>query len=243
MNINISQLLYNDNALSDARNDEITPNIDLRETPLVYFGTLAGENLGTIINVKVVNLDNRKADNTLYVGITRGYFEYDEANVISSGYVGGIVATNSGVITNSFIGVNKSEEIERTIKTTNASGAMEFSTVYSYVNSFKIESCNNVGGFAYNNVGTITNSYIKSVDIINNSRISNGSSTAGFVVYNAGEIYSTAVSTNNIVNFKSADTTITSSSITGGFVHTNSGVIEDSYTNIQIVNQNKKDKT
>ncbi len=236
LTIDVSNLLYNDTTLSSVKNDKTTPNIDLRETPTVYFGIVAGENLGTIINAKVVNLNSRNSGNTLYVAVTRNYFSYDEDKIMSQGNIGGLVAINSGTITNSYIGVNSNSKVERTERKND--GSNDCTNIYSTVNPFKIESCNNVGGFVWSNSGVITNSYIKGISIVNDARVSDNSSTAGFVINNSGRIYSSAVTTNSIKEFRSEDTVITSSSITGGFAYSNSGTIEDAYTNIQINNQN-----
>jgi len=235
LNINISPLLYTDAMLNKAINEEIEPNIDLRETSSIYFGVLAGRNEGTIINVKIVNFDNRKYGNTLYVGTTRGYYQVNGQSTLSSGRIGTMVGMNNGVITNSFVGVNNESSLERTALTNQAN---KFVSVYTKIVPFSIAGSNNIGGFVALNAGAVSNCYVKNVNITNTTRMSNNSSSGGFVATNSGSVHSAAVTSNNITAFRATDIKLISSAITAGFAYENSGEIQDAYTTIQLDNKN-----
>lgn len=235
VNINISPLLYTNSMLNKVINEEVEPNIDLRETNTVYFGVLAGENEGTIINVKIINIDNRKYGNTLYVGMTRGYYKVNDSSTLSTGYIGTMVGSNIGVITNSFAGVNNESSLERTGLTNQAN---KFVSIYTKILPFSLAGTNNIGGFVARNSGTVSNCYVKGVNITNTTRISNNSSSAGFVAINSGSVHTSAVTSNSVVAFRSTDIKVVSSAITAGFVYENSGEIQDAYTTIQLDNKN-----
>jgi len=235
LNIDVSPLLYSDAQLSKAINETIEPNIDLRLTKELYFGTLAGRNQGTVINVKIINTDGRKSGHTLYVATTRGYFQANNQATMSAGRVAGMVALNESVIVNSFVGVNENSQIERSA-TTNVANVLVSQMVT--VSPFALSGANNIAGFVLTNSGTITNCYVKNVNITNTTRMSSSSATGGFVVDNSGEIHSSAISSKNIVKFRASDVLITSAAITGGFAYSNSGEIQDSYTTAQIYNNN-----
>lgn len=234
LNINVSPLLYSDAKLSKAINETETPNIDLRLTKEVYFGVLAGRNQGTVINVKIINTDGRKTGQTLYVATTRGYFQINGQTTTSSGRVAGMTAINEGVIINSFIGVNEDAQI----KTTNKNNGNSLGSKIITLSPFALAGANNVAGFVTTNSGTITNCYVKNLNITNTTRISSASATGGFVVDNSGEIHSSAISSKNISKFRATDVVITSAAITGGFAYTNSGEIQDAYTTAQMYNNN-----
>lgn len=229
LNINIAQLLVSSNTYNSMKNGNTTPNIDLRETELVYFGVLAGNNEGTVINVKVVNYNMLDNNNYLYVALSTGYYSVGGSQTTSTGYIGGLVGQNTGVIADSMVGVRNNGSITASVSTNESSKQVR-------VNGFKLAGANRVAGFVSFNAGTISNSFTSDISIVNNATITRNSHTAGFVGQNTGKVYSCAVTSNSITSFRATSTTIESLVSVGGFTYLNTGRIEDCYTNIQIKN-------
>ncbi len=122
-----------------------------------------------------------------------------------SSYVSGLVANNAGYITNS------RSEID----------------IFSNVN---------LSGFVGQNSGIISSSYYSDSSLKNETNTTS-EFTAGFVVNNTGEIHTSYVSgemSSNTMFYFGEEDSIQSSYNISGFVYTNSGTIEDCYSNITL---------
>ena len=123
----------------------------------------------------------------------------------TNSYVAGLVANNTGYITNSRSKIN----------------------IFSNVN---------LSGFVGQNSGIIASSYYSEASLLNETNTTS-EYTAGFVIENSGEIYTSYVSgrmSNNRMFYDQEDNTIQSSNNISGFVYTNSGSVQDCYSNIQL---------
>lgn len=125
----------------------------------------------------------------------------------SSAYVGGLVGNNSGHITNSRSKLN-------------------------------IKANVNVAGFVGQNSGVIASSYFKGASLTNQTNTTT-EFTAGFAVTNSGKIYTSYVSGDPAevaydeeVYYQGTEDSIVSSNNITGFVYSNSGDVEDCYSNI-----------
>lgn len=199
------------------------------------FGLIAGTNSGTITNVKIINT-KETTSNYLYVYTTQSKI----GTSTPSARIGGIVAQNSGNITNSFIGVNSSNETNSLVYIGDGTGDQGVVTTYP----FRLCGSNNIAGITYSNSGKIISTYSNAVGVINTSLLGGDDSiTAGFVGINetSGLISNAFVQGNNITNFRaSEDYRIESKGNMGGFVYTNSGEIRDAYSNIAIKTNSKR---
>lgn len=166
-------------------------------------------------------------------------------SLLSSGNVkfGGIAVTNNGVLTNcrvlgKFSLTLNVDKNSGTIADTLVGGLVATNAATGYITNCKVEnfdlSCYGItGGFVAQNSGRIVASYF------NESSLNNLSSdnTAGFVYNNDGEIYECYVqgkrkeSDNDIRNTGAG---VGSKGIVGGFVHTNTNLITDCYSNISL---------
>lgn len=128
------------------------------------------------------------------------------STVASGAYVAGLIGNNSGHITNSRSRLN-------------------------------IRANVNVAGFVGVNSGVIASSYFKGASLTNQTNTTT-EYTAGFVVDNSGEIYTSYVSgdptevKDEQVYYQGTQNSIISSNNITGFVYTNSGSVEDCYSNI-----------
>ena len=239
--IDISDLLIESGQAAKFVSGETTdkPNIDLRETNTVYFGVMAANNEGILENIKVVSFLITQNPRVLYVATTRGYYEAGSESYDSTvGYMGVLVGANSGVISDCMVGTRDGGVVQTFVL--NRAGDISDTTEGRTVGEFTFMGCGNVAGFAATNSGTITNSMVRDVNITNVVRVSERGTSAGFVCQNNGKIYSCVVTTSNIEKYRASRTILTSSTTTAGFVHTNTKVVEDCYTNIQISNSSTK---
>lgn len=194
----------------------------------VNFGLIAANNAGTITNVKVVNTSNTN-NNYLYVYTTQNKIETSTPNA----RIGGLVASNTGIISNSFIGVNASTTSDNAVYTGVVLG--NYNTIYSY--PFRICGSNNIAGVAYSNSGKIISTYANAVGVTNTCFLGDSTITAGFVgINNEGALISNCFTQgSDITNFRASDAyKIESKGNMGGLVCTNSGIIKDAYSNICI---------
>ena len=166
-------------------------------------------------------------------------------SLLNSGDVqfGGIAVTNNGVLTNcrvlgKFSLVLNVDKNSGTIADTLNGGLVATNSTTGYITNCKVEnfdlSCYGItGGFVGQNNGRIVASYF------NESSLNNLSSddTAGFVYNNEGEIFECFAqgkrkeSDNDIRNTGAG---VGSKGIVGGFVHTNTNIISDCYSNISL---------
>lgn len=232
--LDVSDLLiseYDMSLLLNSTDSEVIARynkINASDITNVNFGLIAGTNSGTITNVKIINTSNTN-NNYLYVYTTQNKI----GTVTPSARIGGIAATNSGIITNSFVGVNASTVSGSRVFTGVVSG--NYGTSYSY--PFRIAGSNNIAGVAYSNSGKVISTYVNAVGITNTSFLGDGTLTAGLVADNGeGAVISNAfVQGNNINKFRASEEyKIESKGNMGGLVCSNSGQIKDAYSNIAI---------
>ncbi len=207
---------------SEISTETILKNITIELTADVTFksssdgalnvGLLAGANNGVITNCNIIGGENQELGQTFY-------FRVSSPNLESQTFIAGLVGTNSGNITHSRSSVN-------IITSFNASGLVG-------VNNGKISSC------------YFKNGYIKGEGT--------GFATAGLVVVNRGDAQTsddgeTSANTRGIimnsyvsgepdVNYIfSRDEThiLTAEGLQAGFAYSNTGLIKDCYSNIQI---------
>lgn len=170
----------------------------------LYFGGVAGLNLGVITNVRtfgsVTLTANQIIAENIFIGGISGFNgtsnatklatitnSTTELEMIGLALIGGITSTNNGKISNTiFAGtisyLQTSSEYSATIYTAGLA-------VYNYgnialcgVKGESITSVGDVGGFVANNQGSISNSFVNNVTITAQGDI------GGFVYQNSGEI-------------------------------------------------------
>lgn len=237
----VSQANTNDESL------QARAKINLAFIPNVNFGLIAGSNEGSITNCRVVNLNSQNLSNSyLYVNTTQSYLNGSQTQA----NISGLVATNSGSISNSFIGKNVGGASFNDSTSGRIVGAMEvakrltdsptsdaqINIVQSY--PFALVGGKTISGFVGNNSGIIANSYNREVGVINiSNKTFSGSKTSGFVLNNGtgGNIFNCFVEGANVTDFR-ADNSIYIEGIgyMGGFVYENSGSIKNAYSNIKI---------
>lgn len=181
--------------------DAILKNVTITLTSSTVFkvnastfnmGLLVAQNSGIISNAHVESLNGASLSVVC-------------SNMATSSYVAGLVASNSGYITNSRSKLN-------------------------------ILSNVNLSGFVGQNSGLIASSYFLGGSLKNETNTTS-EFTAGFAIENSGNIYASYVSGIPEVDkmyYDGEENTIVSSNNITGFVYTNSGNIEDCYSNIQL---------
>lgn len=235
--LDVSELLiseYEMTTLLNSTNEDVIARYDRINASGISsltFGLIAATNAGTITNAKVINTKSTN-NNYLYVYTTQNKI----GTTTPSARIGGFVATNSGVISNSFIGVNASaESSDANGKVFTGGVAGAYNTVYSY--PFRLCGSNNVAGMAYSNSGKVISSYANSVGVINTCFLGDNTVTSGLVGINqANAVISNAfVQGSDITSFRASTLyKIESKGNMGGLVCTNSGEIRDAYANIAI---------
>ncbi len=160
-------------------------------------GLLAATNEGVITNCEVSSQSG--ASLSVVSSATAG-----------ASYVGGLVGSNAGHITNSRSKIN-------------------------------IKANVNVAGFVGQNSGVVASSYFKGASLTNQTN-NTTEFTAGFAVTNSGKIYTSYVSGDPAesaydeeVYYQGKDDFIDSSNNISGFVYSNSGDVEDCYSNIVLL--------
>ena len=213
--------------------------ININDYRYINIAGFALTNNGIIYNCEVVayydnnHSTSRVSGSTgIVVNFTRGsgmdnvYLtssDIEVGNVIISGFVN----NNYNIITNSRVG---GESVGTIIET-------DGTNYYSEVTlpTFTIQGQGTVVGFANNNSGTISASFVNSVQI-NNLMNSTSSITSGFVVSNTGEVHTSYIqgvySDNTAQQYYYDGSTIQSTGRVAGFVYTNGGIVKNSYVNI-----------
>ena len=191
--------------------DTILQNIDVCVTNRVATETILRTNQSSF-NVGVLASSNEgvitNCEVTSLYGTHLSVVCSTQTSGASGAYIGGLVGINSGYITNSR-------------STTN---------IYANVN---------VGGFVGQNSGLIASSYFRNATLRNQTSKPT-EYTAGFAVVNSGRIYTSYVSgdTSEIaeeeVYYQGTQNAIISSNNIAGFVYTNTGSVEDCYSNITL---------
>ena len=242
--VNIADMLLTKSEVNTILENNLGQNentaLNLSGISNVTFGVIAGQNNGTITNAKVVaiadeNYDTQNIeDKLLFVYTTQNFINSSEAIA----KIGGLVGINSGSISNSYIGQDYYALMGNNESTiTRVSGTGPANT---HTTNFALAAGKQVGGIVYGNTGTISNTYNKSVGIVNISPIFSNTQTAGFVVSNSGTIYSAfvegIVESGTVTNeYRATDEVyIEAKGYMGGFVYSNSGSISNSYSNITI---------
>lgn len=257
--IDVSPLLVSENTMRNAvnymssssqQNYTYKENIDLGYTNGLNFGVLAGVNNGAVTNIKVVSTKNVEDEQ---VKNNKSYYLHVQTTLGSEieSNIGGLVGVNSatGAITNSFVGVNTSNQKKdadkihyyveavrdaSSQKHNNENDTLSEVEIYPFI----LAGGNKLAGVAGFNSGTISAVYAKGLGMLNPSSRVDTSATAGLVVSNEGVITSTFVEGNEFdENNKSINNEfrIESVGFIGGLVYENSATIENSYTNVNLV--------
>ena len=180
-------------------------------------------NSGIITNCEVVSYSYVGAErpNPQTPGLTVNY-NYSNIDVSSiQSRVAGFVITNAGSITNSRVGGTSLEIANGTAITPTA---------------FNIIGQGDVAGFVYENSGIIASSFFMNGTITNQTSSGSDTATAGFAITNTGEIrlsYARGIYANDS-EIHATGGGIETASVGAGFIYENSGIIEDSYSNIML---------
>lgn len=224
--------------------------IDLAYMANVNFGILAGTNNGAITNAKIVNLSatyGADSSTKMYYHIVTSQGYIDGSLMVSN--IGGLVGVNSetGAITNSFVGLNESTYANNnsTIEIVKNPSSEAYNNTYDELESvnvypFTIAGGNNLAGLVATNRGTISNSYTKGLGLYNTYPAVGDGTTGGLVATNDGNITSSHVEGVNIAsNYRAIEDKfkIESTGNIGGFVYLNNGTIENAYSNIYLETQ------
>lgn len=252
------------NSTSDRYVHDQAGKIDLTFVSSLNFGILAGENNGSITNVKIVNTKNfnQSSSESRYLHILTSQIDKD-GNATTSN-IGGIVGVNSatGAISNSFVGVNISTEATVTlgdgsketrhyIEVVTNPDTTEYHNRYDEMKEiqvfpFVLAGSNNVAGAVVTNNGIISNSYTKGLGIYNSYPAVGNSITAGLVGINNNKVTSCFVEGNEIKSYRATGKyagetdyrdTIEAVGSVGGLVYTNNSLIENSYANVYLTTQ------
>ncbi len=262
--VDVADLLNTENTLlqqisnlanSSINNYRYEANIDMSYTQNVNFGILVGTNNGAITNAKIINTrdtygasNNNSSNIGLYYHVVTSQGYVDNEFVISN--IGGIAGINSetGSITNSFVGLNNST-IDKSGNSyiqyvTNPSkdiynNADDSLSAGVQIYPFVLAGGNNLGGLVAENNGIISNSYAKGLGLYNSYPAVNDSKTAGLVATNNGTITSCFAEGNAISNYRAVENKfiIESTGNIGGFVFENNNLIENSYSNVYLETQ------
>jgi len=256
-----SEMLQDVNKVANSNQENYiyNNNLDLAYTNGVNFGILVGRNNGSITNAKIINTKstyNITSDNSsnrqlyLHIMTTQGYID---SNFVTTN-IGGLVGINSetGAITNSFIGLNistiKSDENTTDQKSyvkaisnpnniihNNENDEMEDIEIYPFV----LAGGNNLAGLVAENSGIISNSYAKAVGLYNTYPAVKDSKTAGLVAINDGTITSAFTESAVSKNYRAIEDNfiIESTGNIGGLVYENNAIIENSYVNAYLETQ------
>ena len=242
--LDISKLLISQERMQSLNNEtdaEVIETYDIINASNITnmnFGLIAGENAGTITNVKVINT-SANSSNYLYIYLTQSKI----GNLIPQARIGGIVANNSGIISNSFIGVNAADGANESVYTYAIQGEA-YTEVSVKTHPFRLCGANNIAGVAYSNSNKIISTYANGVGVINTSLLGDDDSiTAGFVGTNEGGalLSNVFVQGTGITKFRAnEDYRIESKGNMGGLVYRNAGEIRDAYSNIAIKTNSKR---
>lgn len=173
---------------------ELTSDVVIKTSSETFdIGLLVAENAGKVTNCQVVSTST---DTSLSVVCE---------NTISSAYVAGLVANNTGYITNSRSKINIIANI-------------------------------NIAGLVGQNSGSIASSYYANASLSNKTNTTS-EYTAGLVIVNSGEIHTSYVSgmmSQDKMYYDADDNYIQSNNNIAGFVYSNSGDVDNCYSNIQL---------
>lgn len=242
--IDVSDMLVSTsdaNKILQQKTDAPTAKIDLMGISSFNFGVLAGQNNGSVTNIKIINTYSTQLNGTgrknLLVASTTGYLN----GSLVDARVGGIVGNNNGTISNSHIGLNASnydDSSYTSYKSEEQHGenvANSRKPIMTY--PFNLVGGKTISAFVNTNSGIIANSYVLGVGVTNTGSIFEGTKTAGFVVENQtnGNIFNSMVEGLGTINYRANEYVyLEGKGYIGGFVYTNSGKISNAYSNICI---------
>ncbi len=197
--------------------------IDMYNFEEVYFGLLAVTNEGTITNcaISAENLDGSQVSSGAEKSITINTNTLLDGTLVRV-MAGLLVYENNNAITNSRVG---------------DAGVTGDTITSSRIIS--LTAAGDLAGFVCQNGGHISSSYAKHIKIINTLDVASNSQTAGFVAANGGTIVSSYVRGSQQLSededsLYSEYGLLSSNGSIGGFVYSNSGSIQDAYSNINI---------
>ena len=160
--------------------------------------------------------------------------------------IAGFVINNDGSITNSRVGGDQITILgsERTLSDGSASGLTYASTLS--LDTFYIIGQGDMAGFVLNNTGTVSASFVKQIDMENQSNTTSYN-VSGFANSNSGKIITSYIEGVENDPGLAEDTEYSIYAYEGsslksrlgcisGFINTNTGTIQDSYSNILIAN-------
>lgn len=228
--------------------------VDIEEYTSINVAGFAIANSGIITNCGVVTFDNQGSYNsdtkygikvTYVKGIGTGTPQYIAPGSKWTSRVAGFVLDNENgaSITNSFVGDDSVNIIDTT---RDRDGNLVYTREYQNEN-FNVIAQGDISGFVLNNNGSISASHAKNIGIENQSNLSS-LNTAGFALSNTGKIITSYIEGVKLdIDGHDAYTRVDSSiksklGIVAGFVYSNTenGVIQDSYSNILISNQEEE---
>lgn len=210
----------------------------------VRFGLVAVTNNGTLTNIKVVNFAESKDKNYLFVYSTQDFLSGNRADAS----IAGLVYENgtSGVITNSFVGMNYAEDGKVTVNmaaysTTDQTDAVNGNDMESIqkeeksTTAFTIAGGKELAGLVATNSGIVASSYVYGVGLLNIASLASEVYTGGVAVFNRGTIFASFIEglsdSGNELRANN-EYIIESTGLSGGFAYSNSGTIYDCYANI-----------
>ncbi|MBP5651776.1 MAG: hypothetical protein J6X00_03830 [Clostridia bacterium] len=242
LTLDIGQFYPGDNGVhlldltSISRTDPSTGELKPLDVTSLSFAFFAVTNSGCITNCAVVDTKGETNSRNEFLIKTN---QKATGTTTYEAQVSGFVLTNSGSISNSYVGkaVNDKGLIEVGYTESNGEQSEHLTTVQT--NAFDIYAGQKVAGFVLTNSGTISNSYAKGVGITNLSEKAYNSYSAGFVGSNSGKVYNSFAEAENIINFrpdelKSYGWQIQAVGSASGFVYTNSGDIQNAYSKLTI---------
>ena len=223
--------------------------MNLKSYSKINFGGIAAVNEGIITNCDVITVSPKNSQQN--TGNEKYYTINIETSTTISGKpvvanIGGLVAINasSGFVTNSRVG-RENVEILQVFDSEATVAYKDYYNLAQPMTLFKVYGRANVGGFVSENNGTISTSYAKNIqlEVISDS-FTGYVQTGGFVTTNNGFVYGSYVAGWEEENFSSVTTGVSSNrklgggilsnGYIGGFVFSNTGYIEDTYSNINV---------
>ncbi len=245
----LNNISVSENAVANAYS--YPADIDLSLVAKVNFGILVGSNAGAITNARIINTAIPESNNAriyFHVVTTQGYIN----NALAQSNIGGIagVNTETGAITNSYVGLNISTTTtgesgaSATIQMISSPSKLEYNNTNDSlfaVNTypFVLAGGNNLAGITAVNDGIISNTYNKGMGLYNTFPYSEDAKTGGLVATNTGKLTSCYVEGSEIQNYRALDNAYRIEAIgtIGGLVHTNTGIIENAYSNAYLETQ------
>jgi len=225
----------------------------------VNFGGITAENYGIITNCEVIAVHTSTSEKSDYesavnnyndtvgtynYGYTFDYTLYVKTNSTATVNIGGLVGINgsTGIITNSRVGRDEVTLLDVSDDSSVIANEYSYELTASRM-IISVYGAGNVGGFVATNLGSISSSFAKNlqIEVFASENGASNIHTAGFVVANSGYIYGSYVAGWEEVSTASDSSDnrklgggIFSNGKIAGFVYENSNYIEDCYSNINL---------